>query len=163
MDGEKCTPFPPLREPPHTFRCHFPLAFPCTKPLTIFSRKADFSDDDRAEGGAFSTGHTTFLKPLHRIPCFNGAHSPMPAPVPHPRNACLKRHIVLFPLPLVRNPPRTDHIRRSFAKIERLYEEFLKPILLVGLFAPPEELSAGVVLGMLYFYVLAHQPDFDVR
>lgn len=45
----------------------------------------------------------------------------------------------------------------------RLYEEFLKPILLVGLFAPPEELSAGVVLGMLYFYVLAHQPDFDVR
>lgn len=46
---------------------------------------------------------------------------------------------------------------------QRLYEEFLKPILLVGLFAPPEELSAGVVLGMLYFYVLAHQPDFDVR
>lgn len=47
--------------------------------------------------------------------------------------------------------------------LSRLYEEFLKPILLVGLFAPPEELSAGVVLGMLYFYVLAHQPDFDVR
>eukprot|EP00752_Nemacystus_decipiens_P011813 g10482.t1 len=52
---------------------------------------------------------------------------------------------------------------RRFGISERLYEEFLKPILLVGLFAPPEELSAGVVLGMLYFYVLAHQPDFDVR
>ncbi|CAM9460726.1 unnamed protein product, partial [Ectocarpus sp. 13 AM-2016] len=52
---------------------------------------------------------------------------------------------------------------RRFGVSKRLYEEFLKPILLVGLFAPPEELSAGVVLGMLYFYVLAHQPDFDVR
>jgi uncharacterized protein with NAD-binding domain and iron-sulfur cluster len=34
----------------------------------------------------------------------------------------------------------------------RLYEEFLKPLLLVGLFAPPEELSAGAVIGCLYFY-----------
>lgn len=57
---------------------------------------------------------------------------------------------------LCRHPPPPPAMRR-------LYEEFLKPILLVGLFAPPEELSAGVVLGMLYFYVLAHQPDFDVR
>lgn len=54
-------------------------------------------------------------------------------------------------------------VPRTFRSADRLYEEFLKPILLVGLFAPPEELSAGVVLGMLYFYVLAHQPDFDVR
>eukprot|EP00904_Undaria_pinnatifida_P012142 jgi/Undpi1/8058/HiC_scaffold_24.g10530.m1 len=52
---------------------------------------------------------------------------------------------------------------RRFGVSKRLYEEFLKPILLVGLFAPPEKLSAGVVLGMLYFYVLGHQPDFDVR
>lgn len=34
----------------------------------------------------------------------------------------------------------------------RLYEEFLKPLLLVALFAPPEELSAGAVLGAFYFY-----------
>ncbi|CAG9467431.1 unnamed protein product [Pedinophyceae sp. YPF-701] len=44
-----------------------------------------------------------------------------------------------------------------------LYEEFMKPLLLVGLFAPPEELSAGVVLEMLYYYALAHQNDFDVK
>lgn len=43
-----------------------------------------------------------------------------------------------------------------------VYEEFLKPLLLVALFAPPEELSAGVVLGAFYFYTLAHQSDFDV-
>ena len=43
-----------------------------------------------------------------------------------------------------------------------VYDEFLKPLLLVALFAPPEELSAGVVLGAFYFYTLAHQSDFDV-
>lgn len=32
----------------------------------------------------------------------------------------------------------------------------------VGLFAPPEELSAAVVLDTFYFYSLAHQQDFDV-
>jgi hypothetical protein len=34
----------------------------------------------------------------------------------------------------------------------RLYEEFLKPLLLVALFAPPEELSAGTTLAAFYFY-----------
>lgn len=33
---------------------------------------------------------------------------------------------------------------------------------LIGLFAPPEELSAGAVLGCFEFYALAHQADFDV-
>ena len=32
----------------------------------------------------------------------------------------------------------------------------------VGLFAPPEELSAAVVIETLYYYALAHQSDFDV-
>lgn len=45
----------------------------------------------------------------------------------------------------------------------RLYKEFLEPILLVTLFAPPEQISAAAALGALYFYVLAHQQDFDVR
>eukprot|EP00884_Botryococcus_braunii_P022563 jgi/Botrbrau1/8991/Bobra.0148s0094.2 len=44
-----------------------------------------------------------------------------------------------------------------------LYEQFLKPLLLVGLFAPPEELSAADVIATLYFYTLAHQNDFDVK
>ncbi|GAX73691.1 hypothetical protein CEUSTIGMA_g1142.t1 [Chlamydomonas eustigma] len=42
------------------------------------------------------------------------------------------------------------------------YEEFLKPTLLVGLFAPPEQISAATMLETLYFYALAHQNDFDV-
>ena len=33
-----------------------------------------------------------------------------------------------------------------------LYEEFLRPLLLVGLFAPGEELSAAAVLETFYFY-----------
>jgi uncharacterized protein with NAD-binding domain and iron-sulfur cluster len=46
---------------------------------------------------------------------------------------------------------------------DRLVEDFLKPTLLVGLFKPPEELSAAVTLELLYFYALAHQTSFDVR
>lgn len=44
----------------------------------------------------------------------------------------------------------------------KLYSEFLQPILLVTLFAPGEQLSAAAALGALYYYVLAHQADFDV-
>eukprot|EP00607_Mallomonas_marina_P002167 CAMPEP_0182434794 /NCGR_PEP_ID=MMETSP1167-20130531/71865_1 /TAXON_ID=2988 /ORGANISM="Mallomonas Sp, Strain CCMP3275" /LENGTH=212 /DNA_ID=CAMNT_0024625051 /DNA_START=168 /DNA_END=802 /DNA_ORIENTATION=+ len=39
----------------------------------------------------------------------------------------------------------------------RLVEDFLKPTLLVGLFKPPEELSAAVMMELLYYYALAHQ------
>lgn len=46
---------------------------------------------------------------------------------------------------------------------ERLINEFLRPTLLVGLFKPPEELSAAVTMELLYYYALAHQDSFDVR
>ena len=46
---------------------------------------------------------------------------------------------------------------------ERMINEFLRPILLVGLFKPPEELSAAVTMELLYYYALAHQDAFDVR
>ncbi|CAK0909092.1 unnamed protein product [Prorocentrum cordatum] len=46
---------------------------------------------------------------------------------------------------------------------QRLVDDFLKPTLLVGLFKPPEELSAAVTMELLYFYALAHQTSFDVR
>ena len=46
---------------------------------------------------------------------------------------------------------------------DRLIDEFLRPILLVGLFKPPEELSAAVTMELLYYYALAHQDSFDVR
>jgi len=42
-------------------------------------------------------------------------------------------------------------------------EDFIRPTLLVGLFKPPEELSALVVMELLYYYALAHQDSFDVR
>ena len=50
-----------------------------------------------------------------------------------------------------------------FGLSRRLVEDFLKPTLLVGLFKPPAELSAAVVMELLYFYALAHQTSFDVR
>lgn len=52
-------------------------------------------------------------------------------------------------------------IRLGLSK--RLVDDFLRPTLLVGLFKAPEELSAAVVMELLYFYALAHQSSFDVR
>eukprot|EP00752_Nemacystus_decipiens_P008853 g7900.t1 len=46
---------------------------------------------------------------------------------------------------------------------ERLYKDAFEPMLLVGLFAPGEQCSAAGALGMLYFFILAHQADFDVK
>jgi hypothetical protein len=36
-------------------------------------------------------------------------------------------------------------------------DDFIRPTLLVGLFKPPEELSAAVAMELLYYYALAHQ------
>jgi len=52
-------------------------------------------------------------------------------------------------------------IRMGLTK--RLVDDFLRPTLLVGLFKPPEELSAAVAMELLYYYALAHQDSFDVR
>ena len=52
---------------------------------------------------------------------------------------------------------------RQFQLSPRLVEDFIKPTLLVGLFKPPEELSALVVMELLYYYALAHVDSFDVR
>ena len=52
-------------------------------------------------------------------------------------------------------------IRMGISK--RLVNDFIKPTLLVGLFKPPEELSAAVTMELLYYYALAHQDSFDVR
>lgn len=52
---------------------------------------------------------------------------------------------------------------KQYGVSERLYKESFEPMLLVGLFAPGEECSAAAAIGMLYYFILAHQPDFDVR
>ena len=41
---------------------------------------------------------------------------------------------------------------RQWGVSNRCYEDFLKPTLLVGLFAPPEDISAAAMLETLYFY-----------
>ena len=70
---------------------------------------------------------------------------------------------------------RSDEVYRKYDAIsaltlfqqlrisDRMINDFLRPILLVGLFKPPEELSAAVTMELLYYYALAHQDSFDVR
>lgn len=52
---------------------------------------------------------------------------------------------------------------KTFGVSARLYKDSFEPMLLVGLFAPGEQCSAAAALGMLYYFILAHQPDFDVK
>jgi phytoene dehydrogenase-like protein len=52
---------------------------------------------------------------------------------------------------------------RAVGVSKRLVDDFIRPTLLVGLFKPPEELSAAVTMELLYYYALAHQTSFDVR
>lgn len=52
---------------------------------------------------------------------------------------------------------------KDFGVSARLYYESFEPMLLVGLFAPGEQCSAAAALGMLYYFILAHQADFDVK
>lgn len=51
---------------------------------------------------------------------------------------------------------------KQYGVSSRLYHEAFNPMLLVGLFAPGEQCSAAAALGMLYYFILAHQPNFDV-
>lgn len=51
---------------------------------------------------------------------------------------------------------------KQYGVSARLYKDAFEAMLLVGLFAPGEQCSAAATLGMLYFFILAHQADFDV-
>ncbi|OUC13202.1 MAG: amine oxidase [Alkalinema sp. CACIAM 70d] len=51
---------------------------------------------------------------------------------------------------------------QQYGVSERLYKDAFEAMLLVGLFAPGEQCSAAATLGMLYYFILAHQADFDV-
>ncbi len=51
---------------------------------------------------------------------------------------------------------------RQYGVSARLYSDAFNPMLLVGLFAPGEQCSAAAALGMLYYFILGHQPNFDV-
>mgnify|MGYP001791561233 CR=1 FL=1 len=58
---------------------------------------------------------------------------------------------------------RARELVKQVGLSERLYRDAFEPMLLVGLFAPGEQCSAAAAIGMLYYFILAHQPDFDVR
>ncbi|KAF3787036.1 Phytoene dehydrogenase [Nymphaea thermarum] len=45
---------------------------------------------------------------------------------------------------------------------EKLYRAVINPMIQVGLFALGEQCSAAALLGMMYYFMLAHQQDFDV-
>lgn len=60
------------------------------------------------------------------------------------------------------DPVTARELFKQFGVSARLYHESFEPMLLVGLFAPGEQCSAAAALGMLYYFILAHQPDFDV-
>ncbi|MBV8885079.1 MAG: FAD-dependent oxidoreductase [Chroococcidiopsidaceae cyanobacterium CP_BM_RX_35] len=60
------------------------------------------------------------------------------------------------------DPVTARELFKDFGVSARLYHDSFEPMLLVGLFAPGEQCSAAAALGMLYFFILAHQPDFDV-
>lgn len=60
------------------------------------------------------------------------------------------------------DPVTARELFKQFGVTARLYKESFEPMLLVGLFAPGEQCSAAAALGMLYYFILAHQPDFDV-
>ncbi len=51
---------------------------------------------------------------------------------------------------------------KQYGVTKRLYEDAFNAMLLVGLFAPGEQCSAAAALGMLYYFILGHQPNFDV-
>jgi uncharacterized protein with NAD-binding domain and iron-sulfur cluster len=60
------------------------------------------------------------------------------------------------------DPVTARELFKQFGVSARLYRDAFEPMLLVGLFAPGEQCSAAAALGMLYYFILAHQPNFDV-
>ena len=54
-------------------------------------------------------------------------------------------------------PVTARELFKQYGCTERLYDEAFNPMLLVGLFAPGEQCSAAAALGMLYYFILAHQ------
>ena len=52
---------------------------------------------------------------------------------------------------------------KAIGVTEAMYRDFVKPTMQVGLFAPPEQLSAAETLAFLDFYALRSQQAFDVR
>ncbi|KAL3843342.1 hypothetical protein ACJIZ3_000745 [Penstemon smallii] len=60
------------------------------------------------------------------------------------------------------DPITARELLKQFGCSERLFRDVFDPLLQVGLFAPTEQCSAAATLGMLYYFVLANQKNFDL-
>ncbi|CAN0399799.1 unnamed protein product, partial [Laminaria digitata] len=58
---------------------------------------------------------------------------------------------------------RLTQLFRSAGVSQRLYDEFLEPMLLVLPMCPGEDCSAAAALSCFQYFALEHQGDFDVR
>lgn len=68
-------------------------------------------------------------------------------PLPHQPHAPTLAHLPpLLPVRRADDKMSARELFRSWGVSQRCYEEFLKPTLLVGLFAPPEEISAATMV-----------------
>ena len=85
------------------------------------------------------------------------------ARMPRSLDFCAQRKALYSELCKAIMPVDLPLLFRRVGVTKRLVDDFLRPTLLVGLFKPPEELSAAVTMELLYFYALAHQTSFDVR
>ncbi|XP_072957003.1 uncharacterized protein [Typha angustifolia] len=56
----------------------------------------------------------------------------------------------------------TRELFKHFGCSQRLYREAFEPAVQAGLFTSGEKCSASATLGMLYYYILSHQQNFDV-
>lgn len=60
------------------------------------------------------------------------------------------------------DPITARELLRQFGCSERLYSKIFDPLLEVRLYAPAEQISAAAALSTLYYYVVAHQKNFDL-
>ncbi|CAO2815648.1 unnamed protein product [Amaranthus hypochondriacus] len=61
------------------------------------------------------------------------------------------------------DPITARELLRQFGCSEKLYRNIIDPLLEVRLYAPAEQISAAATLAVLYYYVVAHQKDFDLK
>ncbi|XP_021853364.1 uncharacterized protein [Spinacia oleracea] len=60
------------------------------------------------------------------------------------------------------DPITARELLRQFGCSEKLYRNIFKPLLEARLYAPAEQISAAATLAVLYYYVVAHQKNFDL-
>jgi len=135
---------------------------PPSRPLTLPALQKESTPAVAAAAAAALTHGPKLLQWTRTKPCAQQCRKPKSGwkpstrlsgqPPPGSGLRALQQHAAAAP-----PPPRSAGVSA------RLYNEFLDPMLLAILFAPGTQLSAAAALDALYYFVLAHQADFDVR